>query len=360
MDPVGSLIALPAAERIVAEHITPFAEEVDRLGVRRSAIDALATGGFLGAGMSPAEQREVGELLARSDASTWFCWVQHTSPMKLVVEGAPSPSAVRWAKPLQSGEMLAGVAFSHVRRPGLPNPVATRVDGGWSLTGTLDWVTSWDIADVMVLQIHDAEADSYVCFAVPAGLAQEPLPVGMIVGEPLALLAMSGTHTRPITLQDCFLPDESVCAILPKAAWHERDEDRTVDVSPAVFGVTRGALGDLASAGYVRRDDNIIETVTGLAEQATALRLRAYELADLEDRTSHRAERLHVRALALDLCVRAATAAVVARAGGAMLEGSQTQRRIREAMFLQVQAQTASTRHAQLALAGEQARRRLC
>lgn len=350
---------MPTAERVIAEHIAPFAEEVDRLGVRRSAIDALAAVGLLGAGLEPEERREVAELIARDDASTWFCWVQHQSPMTLIAEGAPSPAAERWSAGLASGAMLAGVAFAHVRRPGDPNPIAQRVEGGWSITGELDWVTSWDIADVVVLQVHDAQAEQYVCFALPAGLATEPLPTGLRIGEPLELLAMSGTHTRPMRFTDCVLPDALVCATLSKADWHAMDEDRTVDASPAAFGVIRGALADLASAGYGRRNEQVIDTVGALAEEAVLLRERAYGLADLPDRQAHRAERLHVRARVLDLCVRATTAAVAARAGSAMLRGVPTERRVREAMFLQVQAQTASTREAQLALASEQARRGL-
>ena len=37
----------------------------------------------------------------------------------------------RYLAGLSAGALLAGVAFAHVRRPGPPNPVATRVDGGW-------------------------------------------------------------------------------------------------------------------------------------------------------------------------------------------------------------------------------------
>ena len=359
VDPVGSLVPLPAVEAVIAEHLVPFAEEVDRRGVRRSAIDALARVGVLGAGMSGAERREVAELIAAADASTWFCWTQHFSPMTVMAEAAPTPASGRWLEGLASGSMLAGVAFAHVRRPGPPNPIARRVEGGWSITGDLDWVTSWDIADVIMLQVHDADAEQYVCVALPAGLATEPLPNGLHIGEPLQLLAMGGTHTRPMRFIDCRLPDELVCAVLDKATWHAMDENRTVDANPATFGVIRGALADLASSGFGRRNEQALDTVGVLAQEAVVLRDRAYALADLTDRHAHRAERLRVRAQALDLCARAATAAVTARSGSAMLAGTATERRIREAMFLQVQAQTASTRDAQLALAGEQARRGL-
>ena len=51
------------------------------------------------------------------------------------------------------------------------SPIAERVRGGWSITGTLDWVTSWDIADVMLLMVRGAGdyADSIICMYLAAG-----------------------------------------------------------------------------------------------------------------------------------------------------------------------------------------------
>ena len=60
----------------------------------------------------------------------------------------------RWLEGLRSGSYLGAVAFAHLRRLGPPNPVAERVHGGWSITGKLDWVTSWDIADVMLVMVR--------------------------------------------------------------------------------------------------------------------------------------------------------------------------------------------------------------
>ena len=49
--------------------------------------------------------------------------------------------------------------------------MAERVHGGWSITGKLDWVTSWDIADVMLVMVRASGdyADKIVCFYLAAG-----------------------------------------------------------------------------------------------------------------------------------------------------------------------------------------------
>jgi alkylation response protein AidB-like acyl-CoA dehydrogenase len=143
----------------------------------------------------------VAELLA-GDASTWFCWSQHQTPLRALEAVAPSPDApaadglrARLLPGLRSGRLLAAVAFAHVRRPGPPNPVATRVPGGWRLDGSLDWVTSWDIADVVMVMALGAgdDAGSLLASYLPAGRAPEPRQV--VAGPPLRLLAMSA-HRR--------------------------------------------------------------------------------------------------------------------------------------------------------------------
>ena len=92
----------------------------------------------------------------------------------------------------------AAVAFAHVRRPGPPNPVATRVDGGWLLDGTLDWVTSWDIADVVMVMAHAPSDDLLVCCYLPAGRAVESTP-GVTAGPVLPLLASPWLLRLPLS-----------------------------------------------------------------------------------------------------------------------------------------------------------------
>jgi len=335
---------VPGAAQLIDEVIAPLANDVDVVGVPRSSIDALAAGGFLGSPGTAERQRELGELIAMADASTWFCWVQHQSPLRGLEEAADATLLrERWLDGLRTGRMLGAVAFAHVRRPGPPNPVAHRVEGGWRITGTLDWVTSWDIADVVMLVVRDASSERYVCCYLPAGRHPEPR-AGVRIGEPLRLLAMSGTHTRPIALQAVNVTDDEVASVLDLREWHRVDDIRSKDANPSAFGLVRGAVAELAA---LERPD-LAETVEALVSECRDLRRAAYALADVGDEANG-GERLRLRAASLDLAVRAATAVVIARSGAAMLRGHSAERRVREAMFLQVQAQTAQSRAAGLA-----------
>ncbi|MEC7001186.1 MAG: hypothetical protein VXX04_05030, partial [Actinomycetota bacterium] len=191
-----------AADEVLAD-IANRAAENDARGIDRAQIDALAAVGLVGTALDPpARQREVAERIAMVDASVWFCWAQHQSPLRTLAAAEPADHAplvdeikARWLAGLSDGSNVGAVAFAHLRRPGPANPVAERVHGGWSITGTLDWVTSWDIADVMLLMVRGAGdyADSIICMYLAAGRDPAYLE-GLHVHEPLELLAMSGTH----------------------------------------------------------------------------------------------------------------------------------------------------------------------
>lgn len=360
-DPVGPAdpsVVIPNID-VIADVVAPGAEQADAHGVLRSTIDALATAGLHGAPLDPpAAQRELAELLAGSDASTWFCWAQHQTPMRVLADDGDGPGrqALRSTllPGLRSGALLAAVAFAHVRRPGPPNPVATRIPGGWRLEGSLDWVTSWDIADVAMVMAQGAGDDSghLVCGYLPAGRSDGAL-TGVRPGEPLRLLAMSGTHTRPVRLDGVVVPDSRVGAVLDRAEWLAKDAETAASASPSAFGVARGAIAELESLAIQRGDGELLGLAKALVEECRVVRGRAYAAMD----DGSLGERLLLRARSLDLVVRATTAAVVARAGSAMRSGHPAERRVREAMFLQVQAQTRAGRSAMVALMGSRATR---
>lgn len=350
---VGQWELSHAAEDVLTS-IADQAAESDERGIKRSQIDALADVGLLGEALQPAaRQREVAERIAMADASVWFCWAQHQSPLKLLAGATSSSHApvveeiqARWLPGLRDGSYLGSVAFAHLRRPGPPNPVAERVHGGWAITGTLDWVTSWDIADVMLMMVRGSGdyEDKIVCCYLAAGRDPAYLS-GLHVGEPLKLLAMSGTHTRPFTLDGVKIPDTNVAALLDFDQWASADAIKTVDANPAAFGLIRGALGELREVGQKRNDALMIDLADDWTTRARELRRAAYQAIDDD---GDLAERVQMRAQSLELAVQAATAVVTARAGAAMRTGCHAERRVREAMFLMVQAQTAQTRAASL------------
>jgi alkylation response protein AidB-like acyl-CoA dehydrogenase len=363
VDIVGpDALALPKSHEPLLGAIAAAAAGTDRDGVPRTSFDALAAGGLLGTPLEPPSlQRELAERLCMADGSLSFCWLQHQVPLRRLQTAtstaeAPAAEALResWLEPVATGRALAGVAFAHLRRPGEPNPTATRIPGGWRLNGLLDWITSWDIADLVLLFIRclDAGSDRVVGLMLPAGASGALLPEGIHLGDPLALLAMGGTHTRPMQFNAAELPDSQVLFVEDFSRWNQADAATVCRVSPVVFGCIRGALADLHQVASRHDDSEALNLADDLARQCRQLRREAYGLIDGDPEASGQLRLRHreLRAQALDLAMRAAEAAVIAHAGAAMYAGCEAERRLREASFLLVQAQTADSRRASLDL----------
>jgi hypothetical protein len=187
---------------------------------------------------------------------------------------------------------------------------------------------------------------------LPAGASSQPTPAGLILGAPLRLLAMGGTHTRPARFEGVVVPDGQVLFVEAMETWSAADAATVCRVSPVVFGCLRGAIADLHGLGVSHGDDLALDLARALAREGRRLRRNAYALIDTTPTTTPAllAKHRHMRARALDLALRGAQAAVIAHAGAAMHAGSVAERRLREAVFLQVQAQTVASRQASLRL----------
>ena len=147
--------------------IAAVAADTDRHGVPRRGFDAMAAAGLLGSPLTPPALQD------------------------------------RWLEPVACGQALAGVAFAHLRRAGAPNP----------LDGRLDWITSWDIADLVLLCLRCVDgtelADGQVlfvedfsiwsdacgrpasCWCRPKRLMRAGHPFCQSEGPPLVPLALS-------------------------------------------------------------------------------------------------------------------------------------------------------------------------
>jgi alkylation response protein AidB-like acyl-CoA dehydrogenase len=330
--------------------IAESANTSEQMGVPRSHIDLLASVGAHGTALDALPQREVTERLAGADTSTWFCWTQHQTPLRTMLAGgnqrASAEISERWLAGLQNGELLAAIAFAHVRRGGPPNPVAKKVTDGWELTGKLDWITSWDIADVLMLLAMTEDKKQIVIFYLPIKGFEEAF-THCVVGEPLTLLAMSGTHSRPITFDHTFICDDFVFSVIDSQEWLSADSEKTVLPNPAVLGVARAAIEQLNEVSHTRKQEVGKAAAINLAQEFEHLRAQAYGAID--NPQTPRSELVNLRVQTLEFAVKCAVAVITATSGGAMMTGGEAERRVREAMFLQVQAQTQETRDAALA-----------
>ncbi|WP_030325741.1 acyl-CoA dehydrogenase family protein [Streptomyces sp. NRRL B-3229] len=335
---------LLATARTLADGLlAPQAARVDQEGVPVSHIEAIRRSGLLGvsapveyggAGAPDAVAREVQEILAGACCSTWFVQTQHHTPVRMLAQ-TRLPVRERLLRPLATGELLAGIAFAHVRAfPRVPVR-ATAERGGWRFDGAVPWYTGWGLNDVMLLA-GVTEADEVV-FAFTEAREQ----AGLRASEPMRLAALTASRTVSLALDGLWLPDDSVVLHSPQKKFALVDQPRNTNASPAVFGVAYAALRVLEDAGEP-------ETAKALRGRLDEVRAQAYALAGHPVPHERIAERLALKTRSYDLMRAATTAAVVAGGGRATALDAMAQRLFREGMFLLVQGQTAEVRRAHL------------
>ncbi|MGW0988709.1 acyl-CoA dehydrogenase family protein [Streptomyces sp. NPDC002486] len=332
------------ARRLAHELLVPQAERVDQEGVPASHVEAVKRAGLLGV-VAPREYggadapvavaRETAEILAGACCSTWFVQTQHHTPVKLLAT-YDSPVREKLLRPLAAGELMAGIAFAHVRAfPRVPVRAVPR-EGGWRFDGRVPWYTGWGLNDVMLLAgVTDTAEVVFVCVEA----REQP---GLTPSAPMRLAALSAARTVSLELDGLWVPDESVVLRAPQGEFALVDLPRAANTSPAVFGVAYAAL-DL-----VAQTPDGEETAQSLRARLDEVRREAYALADRPAPADSVPERLAVKTHAYGLLRAATTAAIVAGGGRSMDLGSRAQRLAREGMFLLVQGQTAEARRTHL------------
>lgn len=315
---------------MAVELLAPAAEATDRAAlVPRAHLEALAGTGLMGLYRPPAAPagvvREVYETLAGACGVTFFVWVQHHAPLRMLVASPNEGLRERHLDDLCAGRVLGGVAFAYLRRPGPPAVVATPVAGGYRIDGEAPWVTSWGLARLYAIA---ARLDDRVVFFLidierPALRASAPLP----------LAAMNASSTVRLSFDGLVVPEDDVLSVVPFARWQADDAVATASPNAAVFGIAAACLRLLGD--------------TPLAAELEECRAHSYALADAADADLEAL--VEAKAHSLELAVRAATALVVATGGQAMVLDHPAQRLLREAAFFTIQAQTPALRRATLA-----------
>ncbi len=342
-----------AARRVAEELLEPAAAEVDLGTVPRSHLDAIGAAGLLGlaaptesggVGADASVARQVGELLAGADLATWFVQAQHHSPVRMLV-AHPSQAAERYLRPLATGELIAGIAFSQLRRFPRRLLTATRTASGWRFDGIAPWYTGWGLNDVAFLA-GLTDTDDVVFGVVPARAGPSEGP-GLHAQTKVRVAALDAACTVVLQVDDAEVDDADVVLVQPHAQWLADDSLTSSNANPAIFGVTQSAIRLLHATAQRRGEPTTGAAADALARRLDAVRLRAYELAD-ERFDGVIARRLAVRAEALELAVASTSALVAADSGPAMGVTAAAQRKAREALFLLVQAQTAAARKATL------------
>jgi hypothetical protein len=312
------------AERLADAVLLPDAAAVDAADrVPERHLRLLDEAGLTGlaAALPDLETRlAVTAALAGGSLATAFVWLQHQGALAAVIRG-PADLAGRYAEPLATGALRAGVAITAVRPPA---PLTlSPAPGGFTLTGRVPWVTGWGIADLLLVAAVDG--DRAVSTALVDAAAAPTLRA-----EPLDLVAARASRTVTLVLHRHPVPADRIVATLPLADWRAAD---------AAGLAGNGAL----PLGVARRAARLAGSSALLAEVAAAQRHLATALPD---------ELPAARAGAAALAVRAAAALTVHSGSRSVLAGAAAGRLMREAQFLLAFGSRPAIRHELVAVLG--------
>ncbi len=354
---------LDLAKSYLRESVAPRASEIDHdPEVLRDALKGMGDRSLLalrvpnvwgGAGVSEETYRRFQQLVSRYSGALAFLQTQHQSAADMLTNSENESLKRQYLPYMSTGQVLVGVGFSQLRRPGEPLVKATPVKGGYQLDGQVPWVTGFGFFQDFIVgaMLPDNRAVYGVVPCVDTlqadqGALAKHTDRLIAFSEPMQLAAMASTNTVTATLSHWFLPEERVIFIRPGRAIHESDKKNVLHHGFFALGCARAGLDILEAAYHTKQLPFIKLAFESLNEEVT--RCDAAMMQALSSESQPWEERLQLRAWAINLALRCAHAAVTVSSGAANYTHHPAQRVYREALVFTVSGQTTAVMEATL------------
>lgn len=346
---------LEYAESYLREFVAPLASEIDEnpealkqvlRGMGDRSLLALRVPPIWGgAGVSEVTYRHFQQLIPRYSGALAFLQTQHQSAAGFFTNSENEVLKRQYLPYMGKGEVLVGIGFSHLRRPGEPIVKAIPVEGGYQLGGRVPWVTGFDFFQDFI--VGAALADGRAVYGVvPFVKTVQEIGGTITFSEPMQLGAMSSTNTVTATLNHWFLAQERVLFVKPIGAIHESDQKNVLHHGFFALGCARAGL-DIVEAAYQTKQLSFIKPAfESLNEELTRCQSAMMQVLSPDSQTWD--ERLQLRAWAINLAQRCASAAVTVSSGAANYRYNAAQRVYREALVFTVSGQTTAVMEATL------------
>jgi glutaryl-CoA dehydrogenase len=171
---------------------------------------------------------------------------------------------------LATGELIGCFGLTepdHGSDPGSMTTRATKVDGGWRLSGAKNWITNSPIADVFIVWAKNDEGKI-------AGFILEKGMPGLTAPKIEGKFSLRASATGMISMDDVFVPDEN---LLPKARGLGGPFGC---LNRARYGIIFGALGAAEFCWHAARKYTLERIQFGRPLAAT--QLVQIKLADMQ------------------------------------------------------------------------------
>jgi alkylation response protein AidB-like acyl-CoA dehydrogenase len=226
------------------------------------------------------------EIAKACASSALMLAVQDLGTLPIRIDGSEELKA-RVLPKYASGEWLAAFALSEPDAGSDASALRTKgvkVDGGWSVTGSKNWISSAGVAGAyVVFAVTDASVAP--SRGMTAFLVEADSP-GFAVAKLEHKMGMRGSPTGQLTFDDVFVPDANIIGSVGdgfKVAMRTLDRSR-LGIAAQALGIAQGAT-DYA-AGYARER-------TAFGKPINQLQAIQFKLADMETRTAAARELLY-------------------------------------------------------------------
>ncbi len=267
--------------------------------------------------------------LAAGCLTTTFSLTQQITAAKWIVATQRSSFRDRYLPGLLSGKVVFNTGLSQLTTSrqhwGHPAMVATEIPGGVRLNGLCPWVTGVGHADFTITGAT-LEDRRQLIVAVP-----QDLP-GVHLETPVALTALSATHTASVRLEHVEVPSECILQEPVDNVMVQRQSGGTgsLDTSALALGVASAAVNYLTQQGHSRPELRAIAESFRREHAATVADLLMLSIG------GQPCTKDQIRVRANDLVLRLTHAALIAAKGEGFLVGHPTSRWCREAQFFLV------------------------
>jgi len=246
------------ARDFAAREIAPHAAEWDRAkAMPREVLAKLGELGFFGMrvpeeygglGLDTLTYLMVLEEFAAADASVSVTLGVHNSlGCGMPLRHGSEAQKKQWLPPMASGEMVGAFALSEPDAGSDPAGVraeARRAGDGWVLSGAKSWVTSGDLAGLLVVMVRTDTPEArrggrgISAFLVPGGAP------GVEHGKPEDKMGLRASHTTGFVMHDVRVGSEALLGEEGKGlayALEVLDQGR-LGVAAQAIGIARAAL----------------------------------------------------------------------------------------------------------------------
>ena len=351
---------LEAARRIGETVLGPSAQESDlAAGPNERNMRALAEAGLFGlfipqeyGGLNASGTTlwEYTSILASYCGVTTFTQAQHHGPSRMIANGPNADLKARLLPDLARGDVMAGISFAHLRRPGPPVLRATPVAGGYKLDGKSPWVTGWGLIRQIVIGATLPDG-RFVYLWTPcrredfpglfADIRMEDDDGGRLcASQPLRLSAMNASGTVEITWENWFIPEAHLLSESDRETMQRNDRNGVLGGTALPLGCAEACVRLLQQTAENRSITAIRRAADSFAAELQDARSQTKEWNQRQSEYDFFPRAVQIRAWCIELAMRAAQATVAASSGAANSVTHPAQRLLREAMFYTVQAQT--------------------